>query len=163
MAWRVTPNAESSSSCVWQGSSSSSASNSASSKVSKDGRQHRNHRLWRDGTNHGTLFNLDQHLRKIFGALNALQPLFSSKWKKKINTSRKWRLFSTKSDIFTQPKAYDAKTKSLMCQQGLFTICLSLLHDVLDRSKSTSTYCWSHLLTNSGNLVAHLIICYARG
>ena len=40
---------------------------------------------------------------------------------------------------------------------GLFTICLSLVHDVLDRAKSTSTYCWSHLLTNSGNLVAHLI------
>ena len=52
---------------------------------------------------------------------------------------------------------YDAKTKSLMCQNGLFTICLSLVHVVLDRSKSTSTYCWSHLLTNSGNLVAHLI------
>ena len=44
-----------------------------------------------------------------------------------------------------------------MCQNGLFTICLSLVHDVLDMSKSTSTYCWSHLFTNSGNLVAHLI------
>ena len=42
-------------------------------------------------------------------------------------------LFSTKSDIFTQPKVYDAKTKSLMCQNGLFTICLSLVHAVLDR------------------------------
>ena len=27
------------------------------------------------------------------------------------------------SDIFTQPKVYDAKTKSLMRQNGLFTIC----------------------------------------
>ena len=44
-----------------------------------------------------------------------------------------------------------------MCQNGLFTICLSLVHDVLDMSESTSTYCWSHLFTNSVNLVAHLI------
>ena len=63
-----------------------------------------------------------------------------------------------KSQIFTQPKVYDTKTKSLMCQNGLFTMCLSLIHDVLGMSKSNSTYCWSHLLTNSGNLVAHLII-----
>ena len=69
-------------------------------------------------------------------------------------------LFGTKSDIFTQPKVYDAKTKSLMCQNGLFSICLSLVHDVLDTSKSTSTYCLSHLFTNSGNLVAHLVIKY---
>ena len=52
----------------------------------------------------------------------------------------------------------NAKTKSLMCQNDLFTICLSLVHEVLDMSKSTSTYCWSHLFINSGNLVAHLII-----
>ena len=45
-----------------------------------------------------------------------------------------------------------------MCQSGLFTICLSLDHDVLDMSKSTSTYYWSHLFTNSRNLVAHLIL-----
>ena len=45
-----------------------------------------------------------------------------------------------------------------MCQNGLFTICLSLVHDVLDMLKSTSTYCWSHLFTNSENLFAHLII-----
>ena len=51
---------------------------------------------------------------------------------KKTNTSRKLRLFGTKSDISMQPKVYDAKTKSLMCQNGLFTICLSLDHDVLD-------------------------------
>ena len=44
-----------------------------------------------------------------------------------------------------------------MFRNSLFTICLSLVHDVFDMSKSTSTYCWSHLLTNSGNLVAHLI------
>ena len=74
-------------------------------------------------------------------------------WKKKMNTSHKWRLFGTKSDIFTQPKVYNAKKKSLMCQNGLFTICLSLVHDVLDRSKSSSTYCWSHLLKNSGTFV----------
>ena len=102
-----------------------------------DGRQQQNHHLWSDVTNHGTLFHFE--------------------WKKKINTPRKWRLFGTKSDIFTQPKVYDAKTKSLICQNGLFTTCLSLVYDVLDRSKSTSTYCWSHLLTNSGNLVSHLI------
>ena len=60
-------------------------------------------------------------------------------------------------DIFTQPKVYDAKTKSLLCQNSLFTICLSLVHDVLDMSKSTSTYCRSHLFISSGNLVAHLI------
>ena len=64
-------------------------------------------------------------------------------WKKKINTPRKRRLIGTKSDIFTQPKVYDAKTKSLMCQNGLFTICLSLLHDVLYMSKSTSIYAWA--------------------
>ena len=57
-----------------------------------------------------------------------------------------------KSDIFTQPKVYDAKTKSLMCQNGLFTICLSLVHDVLGMSKSTSTYCWSHLFTILRNI-----------
>ena len=64
------------------------------------------------------------------------------------------KLFCTKSDIFTQPKVYDAETKSLMCQNGLFTICLSLVHNVLDRSKSTSTYCWSFKskLTSSGEL-----------
>ena len=73
-------------------------------------------------------------------------------WEKKINTSGKWILFGRKLDIFTQPKVHDAKTKSLMCQNGLFTICLSLIHDVLDMSKWTSTYCWSHLFANSGNL-----------
>ena len=106
-----------------------------------DGRQHQNHRLWSDGTNHGTLFHLEEHLHKLFG-----------------------QLFGIKSGIFTQPKVYDAKTKSLMCQKGLFTICLRLVHDVLDMSKSTSTYCWSHLFRNSGNLVAHLIaICFTSG
>ena len=45
-----------------------------------------------------------------------------------------------------------------MCQNGLFTICLGLVHDVLDGSKSTNNYCWSHLLKSSGNLVAQLII-----
>ena len=119
-----------------------------------DGRQHRNHHLRSDGTNHGTLFHLDQHLRKLFVASAAV----FFEWKKKINTSRKWRLFGTKSDIFTQPKLYDAKTKSLMCQNGIFTICLNLIHDVLGMSKSTSTYWWSLLLTNSVNLLAHLII-----
>ena len=44
-----------------------------------------------------------------------------------------------------------------MCQNGVFTICLSLVHDVSDKLKSARTYCWSHLLTNSGNLVTHLI------
>lgn len=34
-----------------------------------DGRQHQNHRLWSDGTNQGTLFHLEQHLRKSLGAL----------------------------------------------------------------------------------------------
>ena len=41
-----------------------------------------------------------------------------------------------------------------MCQNGSFIICKSLVHDVLDMSKSTSTYCWRHPLTNSENLVA---------
>ena len=46
-----------------------------------------------------------------------------------------------KIKILTQPKVYEAKTKSLMCKKGLFTICLSLVHDILDMSKSTSTLC----------------------
>ena len=58
----------------------------------------------------------------------------------------------------TKSIVYDAKTKLLMCQNGLFTIYLSLVYEGLDMSKSTSTYCWSHLFTNSGNLVAHLIL-----
>ena len=41
---------------------------------------------------------------------------------------------------------------------GLFTICLSLVHDIFDMSTSTSTYCWIYLLTNSGNLVEHSIL-----
>ena len=112
-----------------------------------DGRQHQDHRLWSDGTDYGTLY----------WSFRCASVAVFFKWKKKINTSRKWRLFGTKSDIFTQPKVYDAKTKSVMCQNGFFTICLSLVHDVLDKLKSTSTYFWSHLLSNSGNLVAHLI------
>ena len=48
-----------------------------------------------------------------------------------MNTSRKLRSFGIKSDISTQPKVYDTKTKSLMCQIGLFTTCLSLVDDVL--------------------------------
>ena len=122
-----------------------------------DGRQHRNDRFWSDGTNHGTLFHLEQHLRKLFRDLHVIQPPFSSNKKRNFKTSRKCWLFCTKSDIFTQPKVYDVKTKSLMCQNGLFTICKSLVPDVLDMSKSTRTYCWSHLLTNSGKLVAHII------
>ena len=49
-----------------------------------------------------------------------------------------------------------------MCQNGLFTICLSLVYNVLDVSKSTSIYCWNHLLTNSGNLVVHLIFFFSN-
>ena len=49
-------------------------------------------------------------------------------------------------------------TKTIWCQNKITNVSNGLLvHDVLDISKSTSTYCWSHLLTNSGNLVAHLI------
>ena len=39
----------------------------------------------------------------------------------------------------------------------LFTTCLSLVREVLEMSKSTSTYRRSHLLRNIGNLGAHLI------
>ena len=48
-----------------------------------DGRQHRNHRLRNDGTNYGTLFHLEQDLHKLFGALDALQPPFSSNERRK--------------------------------------------------------------------------------
>ena len=40
-----------------------------------------------------------------------------------------------RNDIVANP-TYDAKTKSIMCQNGLLTICLSLVHDVSDMSKS---------------------------
>lgn len=37
----------------------------------------------------------------------------------------------------------------------LFTICLSLIHDLLDLSDSQHLHCLSNLLTNIGNFVAH--------
>ena len=48
-----------------------------------DSRQHRNHRLRSNGTNHGTLFHLEQHLRKLFGTIDASQPPFSLNERKK--------------------------------------------------------------------------------
>ena len=123
-----------------------------------DGRQHRNHRLWSDETNHGTLFPLEQHLRKLFGALGALLSHRFLRMKEVNQHFPQMTIIWHKIRHFHT--TYDAKTKSLMCKNGLFTICLSLVHGVLDRSKSTSTYCWIHLLTNSGNLVAHLIYIY---
>lgn len=79
-------------------------------------------------------------------------------WMKKVNISRKWRLFDTKSDISAQPKVHDGIRKSLICQGGLFTTYLSLVHYALVMSQSTTTYYWNHLFKNSGNLVAHLIL-----
>ena len=138
MAWRVTPNAEASSSCVWHESSSSNASNSASSMVFGIPS-----RGWSSTLKSPSLkrWNQSRHVVSLRAASPQTfwSPRYTSaavffEWKKKINTSRKWRLFGTKSDISTQPKVYDAKTKSLMCQNGLFTICPSLLHGVLDMS-----------------------------
>ena len=37
-----------------------------------------------------------------------------------------------KSRHFHTPKVYDAKTKSLICQNGLFSTYLSMIRDVLD-------------------------------
>lgn len=48
------------------------------------------------------------------------------------------------SGISTQPKAWDAKTESLMYQGSWFTIRLSCFHDVWNMSQPTSTYYWSH-------------------
>ena len=52
-----------------------------------DGRQHRTHRLWSDGTNHGTLFHLEQHLCRILGAVDALQSPFSFNETRKLTFS----------------------------------------------------------------------------
>ena len=161
MAWQVTPNAEASSFCIWHGSSSSNACNSASSKVfglpsrGRSATSKSPSLKWRNQSLHVVSLTAASS-QTFWSSQYALVTVFFE-WKKKINISRKWRLFGTNSDIFTQPKVYDAKTKSPVCQNGLFTICLSLVHDVLDGSKSTSTYCWSYLLTNSGNLIAHRI------
>ena len=124
-----------------------------------DGRQHRNHQPWNDGTNHGTLFHLEQHLRKLFGALSMRFSRHFLRMKVENQHFPQMKIIWHKiKHLHATKSIYDAKTKSLMCQNSLFTICLSLVHDVLDRSKSTSTYCWIHLLTNSENIVAHLIV-----
>ena len=108
MASRVTPNAESNSSCVFHGSSLRNASNSASPEVfglpSSGQSSNRNHCLWSDGTNHGTLFHLEQHLRKLFGALDALQPPFSS------NERRKSTL-PANNDYFAQNQTFSHNQK----------------------------------------------------
>ena len=122
-----------------------------------DGHQNRNHRLWSDGTNHGTLFHLKQHLRKLF----ELSMRFSRRFlrmKEENQYFPQMRIIWHKITHFHRTNSIWRQKKSLMCQNGLFIICLRLIHDVLDRWKSTRTYCWIHLFTNSGNLVAHLTL-----
>lgn len=73
----------------------------------------------------------------FFEALDTLQPPFSS------DERRKSALLANDNYLAQnkkKTKAYDDKTKSLMCQSALLTIYLGLVHGVLDISKSTSTY-----------------------
>lgn len=50
-----------------------------------------------------------------------------------------------------------------MGRGGFSIICLSLVRDVSAMSQSASTYFCSHLLSNSANLVGHLIYCFRTG
>ena len=77
------------------------------------------------------MFHLEQHFCKLLEVLNALQLLLSSNERSKTTFPPNDDFFGTKSDIFTQPKVYEAEIRSLMCQSGLFFICLSLVHGVL--------------------------------
>ena len=81
-------------------------------------------------------------------------------WKKKINTSRKWRLFDTKWGIFTQPKVYNAKNKITNVSKRFVYHMSELGSWRFGCVKIDQHYCWSHPFTNSGNLVAHLMDTY---
>lgn len=102
---RLASSTEASCPCVWHESLSSNSFNFASLKflafLYVDSRQYRNHRLQNDGTKHGTLFYWKQHFRQLFN-FECISAAVSFEWSKKSNTSRRWRLFASESDICLQ-------------------------------------------------------------
>ena len=55
--------------------------------------------------NHGTLFHLEQHFRKLFGALDALHPPFSSNERRKSTLPANDKYFP-QNQTFSQNQKY---------------------------------------------------------
>ena len=121
-----------------------------------DGRQYRNYRLWTDGTNHGTLFHLEQHLRKLFGSLDALHPPFSS------NERRKSTLIAN-HDYLTQNQTFSHNQK-YTTQNKIINVSKRFVYHMSKLGSWSFGYVKidQHLLLEPSidkqrNLVAHLI------
>lgn len=117
---------------------------------------HRNYHVLRDTLSHGMLCPKEQHLRKRFGVVAVHQrPVFE--WKEREENVSQIKIIWQKISHFHTTKSTWSQSKLLMCQGGFFSICLSLIYDVLNIPQSTRTFYWSNLLRSRWNLVAHAI------
>ena len=112
-----------------------------------------NHRVWKQSRH---LFYV-QHSRNLSRALDALQSPFFFQTKKENQNFPQMKIiwhknshFHTVKSIWCQKKITDASKRFIYHISKLGSWILGTL-------KSTIPFCWSHLLTNSRNLVAHLI------
>ena len=116
------------------------------------GHQHRNHHLSIDRTNKGALFYLKQNLRNSRSSQWASCLRFL-RMKEKHQHFLQMMIIWHKITHFHTAKSMWHQNKITNVSNGCINYklrhILSLIQNVFDTSKSTSTYCWNNVMSNN--------------